>query len=113
MKVEQCDSAGATSTQRDDNRITRVGAFIRKISIDELPQLINVLLGEMSLVGQRPHALGSTAEEQIFWQVERSYWQRNALKPGITLLAQIGGFQACTETRCTKLNRKIGNGTGK
>lgn len=105
MKVEQCDGAGATSTQRDDDRITRVGAFIRKTSIDELPQLINVLLGEMSLVGPRPHALGSTAEEQLFWQVDRQYWHRHALKPGITGLAQIRGFRGATETRRDILNR--------
>ncbi|WP_022683984.1 sugar transferase [Sphingobium bisphenolivorans] len=105
MRVEQCDAAGATSTQRTDNRITRVGAFIRKTSIDELPQLINVLLGEMSLVGPRPHALGSTAEEQLFWQVDRQYWHRHALKPGITGLAQIRGFRGATETRRDILNR--------
>ncbi|MFD2427895.1 sugar transferase [Sphingobium scionense] len=105
MRVEQCDTAGATSTQRDDNRITRVGRFIRSTSIDELPQLINVLLGEMSLVGPRPHALGSTAEDQLFWQVDRQYWHRHALKPGITGLAQIRGFRGATETRRDILNR--------
>lgn len=105
MRVERCDAAGAASTQRDDDRITRVGAFIRKTSIDELPQMINVLLGEMSLVGPRPHALGSTAEEQLFWQVDRQYWHRHALKPGITGLAQIRGFRGATETRRDILNR--------
>lgn len=105
MRVEQCDAAGAASTRRDDDRITRVGAFIRKTSIDELPQLINVLLGEMSLVGPRPHALGSTAEEQLFWQVDRQYWHRHALKPGITGLAQIRGYRGATETRRDILNR--------
>ena len=105
MRVEQCDAAGAASTGRDDKRITRVGGFIRKTSIDELPQLINVLLGEMSLVGPRPHALGSTAEEQLFWQVDRQYWHRHALKPGITGLAQIRGFRGATETRRDILNR--------
>lgn len=105
MRVEQCDSAGAASTRRDDDRITRVGRFIRSTSIDELPQLINVLLGEMSLVGPRPHALGSTAEEQLFWQVDKQYWHRHALKPGITGLAQIRGFRGATETRRDILNR--------
>lgn len=105
MRVEQCDTAGAASTRRDDDRITRVGRFIRSTSIDELPQLINVLLGEMSLVGPRPHALGSTAEDQLFWQVDRQYWHRHALKPGITGLAQIRGFRGATETRRDILNR--------
>jgi len=105
MKVEQCDAEGAASTRRDDDRITRVGRFIRRTSIDELPQLINVLLGEMSLVGPRPHALGSTAEQQLFWQVDRQYWHRHALKPGITGLAQVRGFRGATETRRDILNR--------
>ncbi len=105
MRVEQCDTAGSASTRRDDDRITRVGRFIRSTSIDELPQLINVLLGEMSLVGPRPHALGSTAEDELFWQVDRQYWHRHALKPGITGLAQIRGFRGATETRRDILNR--------
>ncbi|SCW35748.1 Sugar transferase involved in LPS biosynthesis (colanic, teichoic acid) [Sphingobium faniae] len=105
MKMERCDAAGAASTQRDDDRITRIGRFIRSTSIDELPQLINVLLGEMSLVGPRPHALGSTAEQQLFWQVDRQYWHRHALKPGITGLAQVRGFRGATETRRDILNR--------
>ncbi|HAF41922.1 MAG TPA: sugar transferase [Sphingobium sp.] len=105
MRVNQAGQDGATSTRRDDDRITRVGAFIRKTSIDELPQLINVLMGEMSLVGPRPHALGSTAEDQLFWQVDRQYWHRHALKPGITGLAQIRGFRGATETRRDILNR--------
>ncbi len=105
MRVDRCDSAGAQSTQRDDDRITRVGRFIRSTSIDELPQLINVLLGEMSLVGPRPHALGSTAGDQLFWQVDRQYWHRHALKPGITGLAQIRGFRGATATSRDIMNR--------
>src|SRR3546814_14127305 len=66
MRVEATDANGARSASRDDDRITRVGKFIRATSIDELPQLINVLSGEMSLVGPRPHALGSTAGNELF-----------------------------------------------
>jgi polysaccharide biosynthesis protein PslA len=76
--------------------VTRVGRFIRKTSIDELPQLFNVLLGDMSLVGPRPHALGSRAGEKLFWEIDPSYWQRHALKPGMTGLAQIRGFRGET-----------------
>lgn len=105
MRVETCDSNGAQSTRRDDDRITRVGRLIRKTSIDELPQLINVLLGDMSLVGPRPHALGSLAGDELFWRVDRQYWHRHALKPGITGLAQIRGFRGATEHRRDILNR--------
>lgn len=105
MRVEAADAAGARSASRDDDRITRVGRFIRSTSIDELPQLFNVLLGEMSLVGPRPHALGSTAGNELFWRVDRQYWHRHALKPGITGLAQIRGFRGATNTKRDIVNR--------
>jgi exopolysaccharide biosynthesis polyprenyl glycosylphosphotransferase len=105
MRVEMTDANGARSASRDDDRITRVGKFIRATSIDELPQLINVLSGEMSLVGPRPHALGSTAGDELFWRVDRQYWHRHALKPGITGLAQIRGFRGATNTKLDIVNR--------
>lgn len=98
MRAEASDHHGALSTQRSDPRITRVGRFIRQTSIDELPQLFNVLRGEMSMVGPRPHALGSLAGEELFWEVTQAYWIRHALKPGITGLAQIRGFRGATDT---------------
>lgn len=98
MRHDKGDRKGARSTARDDDRVTRIGAFIRKTSIDELPQLINVLRSEMSIVGPRPHALGSQAGEKLFWEVDRDYWQRHALKPGLTGLAQIRGHRGATET---------------
>lgn len=105
MRVEVCDAQGARSTARDDDRITRVGAFIRKTSIDELPQLINVLRGDMSLVGPRPHALGSLAGDRLFWEVNERYWMRHALKPGITGLAQIRGYRGATVEEADLENR--------
>lgn len=96
MRVEASDADGSVSTQKDDARITRVGRFIRKTSIDELPQLINVLRSDMSLIGPRPHALGSLAGDKLFWQVNERYWLRHALKPGITGLAQVRGFRGAT-----------------
>ncbi|MFO1261053.1 MAG: exopolysaccharide biosynthesis polyprenyl glycosylphosphotransferase [Sphingomonadaceae bacterium] len=105
MRVEACDAEGNRSTARDDDRITRVGAFIRKTSIDELPQLINVLRGDMSLVGPRPHALGSLAGDKLFWEVNERYWVRHALKPGITGLAQIRGYRGATMQREDLENR--------
>lgn len=97
MRQEACDAAGAQSTRRDDDRISRFGAFIRRTSIDELPQLLNVLKGDMSIVGPRPHALGSTADDRLFWEITHRYWQRHTLKPGITGLAQVRGYRGATE----------------
>ena len=97
MREEKLDHDGHRSTARDDDRITRIGAFIRRTSIDELPQLINVLQGDMSIVGPRPHALGSRANNKFFWEVDRKYWQRHSLKPGLTGLAQVRGYRGATE----------------
>ena len=99
MKSDACDANGARSVSRDDDRVTTVGAVLRQTSVDELPQLLNVLKGEMSIVGPRPHAVGSTAEDDFFWNIDDRYWQRGAVKPGITGLAQIRGFRGATGTR--------------
>jgi exopolysaccharide biosynthesis polyprenyl glycosylphosphotransferase len=96
MRVELSDGAGHRSTARDDDRITRIGRFIRGTSIDELPQLLNVLLGDMSIVGPRPHAVGSRAADKLFWEVDHRYWHRHAAKPGLTGLAQVRGFRGAT-----------------
>lgn len=96
MRTETLDGAGDRSTSRDDDRITRLGAFIRKTSIDELPQLINVLRGDMSIVGPRPHALGSRAADKLFWEVDDRYWHRHSAKPGLTGLAQVRGYRGAT-----------------
>ncbi|WP_231639065.1 sugar transferase [Sphingomonas profundi] len=105
MRSEMCDANGNQSTRRDDDRITRVGKFIRATSIDELPQLLNVLKGDMSLVGPRPHALGSLAGMQLFWEVDQRYWHRHASKPGITGLAQIRGYRGATHESIDLTNR--------
>ncbi|MCK0129603.1 sugar transferase [Erythrobacter sp. F6033] len=97
MRTEQLDHEGNVSTARDDARITKVGAFIRRTSIDELPQLINILRGEMSIVGPRPHAISSRANNKYFWEVDGQYWQRHSLKPGLTGLAQVRGHRGATE----------------
>jgi lipopolysaccharide/colanic/teichoic acid biosynthesis glycosyltransferase len=83
---------GSTIAQacHGDARITRVGRVLRKLSLDELPQLINVLRGDMSLVGPRPHAV---AHDQLFMQLVPNYERRFAARPGITGLAQVNGLR--------------------
>jgi lipopolysaccharide/colanic/teichoic acid biosynthesis glycosyltransferase len=105
MRVEASDGAGHRSAARDDDRITRVGRFIRSTSIDELPQLFNVLKGDMSIVGPRPHALGSRAADKLFWEVDQRYWHRHAAKPGLTGLAQVRGFRGATLVEADLANR--------
>lgn len=86
-------------TLRDDPRVTRVGRFIRKTSIDELPQLINVLKGEMSIVGPRPHAVGMTTDETAVQAIVGDYAHRHRVKPGITGWAQINGSRGPVHTK--------------
>lgn len=105
MRRAQQDTHGDRSADRHDDRVTRVGKVLRRTSLDELPQLFNVLFGDMSVVGPRPHALASKAEEALFWEIDGRYWERHGIKPGITGLAQIRGFRGATETKADVLNR--------
>ena len=94
---------GIEQARRGDRRVTRVGRFIRRYSLDELPQLFNVLRGDMSLVGPRPHALG---HNEYYAALIDGYLARHRVRPGITGLAQINGFRGETDT-LDKMERRI------
>jgi Undecaprenyl-phosphate glucose phosphotransferase len=85
-------------TQHNDPRVTRLGRILRATSIDELPQLMNVLSGEMSLVGPRPHAIGMTTEEVEVHRIVGDYAHRHRMKPGLTGWAQINGSRGPVHT---------------
>jgi Undecaprenyl-phosphate glucose phosphotransferase len=85
-------------TTRDDPRVTRVGKWLRRTSLDELPQLVNVLLGDMSLVGPRPHAPHPRAGGRFFAEVVSDYALRHRVKPGMTGWAQVNGWRGETAT---------------
>ena len=106
MYVDQCDPAAARQVTRGDPRVTPVGRFIRKTSLDELPQLFNVVRGNLSLVGPRPHALGARAANTLYDQVVDGYFARHKVKPGITGWAQINGWRGETDTS-EKLQRRV------
>lgn len=87
-----------TQTVKNDPRVTRIGRFIRSSSIDELPQLFNILLGNMSLVGSRPHPVGMTAESTMVHDIVAEYAHRHRAKPGLTGWAQINGSRGPVQT---------------
>lgn len=97
------NGAEVKQATKNDPRVTKVGAFIRKTSLDELPQFINVILGNMSVVGPRPHA---TAHNEEYRQLITGYMLRHKVKPGITGLAQIRGWRGETDT-LDKMEKRV------
>lgn len=106
MYVNQNDALAAKLVTKDDPRVTPVGRFIRKTSLDELPQLFNVLKGNLSLVGPRPHALQAKAANTLYDQVVDGYFARHKVKPGITGWAQINGWRGETDTN-EKIQKRV------
>jgi Undecaprenyl-phosphate glucose phosphotransferase len=93
MYTEMADPTGRAAVTKGDPRVTPVGRFIRKTSIDELPQLFNVLKGDLSLVGPRPHAVLAQTRDRAFADVVEGYFARHRVKPGVTGWAQINGWR--------------------
>ncbi|WP_157014729.1 undecaprenyl-phosphate glucose phosphotransferase [Mesorhizobium xinjiangense] len=98
MYVDECDPSAKQSVTRNDPRVTRVGRFIRKTSIDELPQFFNALFGGLSLVGPRPHAVAAQSHNRLYTEVVDGYFARHRVKPGVTGWAQINGWRGELDT---------------
>lgn len=108
MYADRCDAAGIAQATANDNRVTRIGAFIRRTSVDELPQLINVLRGDMSLVGPRPHVPGMQAAGMDYQDLVPHYAFRQSMRPGLTGWAQCQGLRGPTTDQIRAL-RRIGH----
>ena len=93
MFTDMSDHDAKKAVTKNDPRVTRVGKFIRKTSIDELPQLVNVIKGSLSLVGPRPHAVNAHTQNQLWDEVVDGYFGRHKVKPGVTGWAQINGWR--------------------
>ncbi|WP_159586304.1 undecaprenyl-phosphate glucose phosphotransferase [Chelativorans xinjiangense] len=98
MYADQCDPTARKAVTKGDPRVTRVGRFIRRTSIDELPQFFNALFGSLSLVGPRPHAVAAEAHNRLFDEVVDGYFARHRVKPGVTGWAQINGWRGELDT---------------
>ncbi|MCX5568639.1 undecaprenyl-phosphate glucose phosphotransferase [Kaistia nematophila] len=106
MYHHMSDPAAKVAVTKGDARVTRIGRFIRRTSLDELPQLVNVLRGELSLVGPRPHAVNAHTENRLWDEVVDGYFARHKVKPGVTGWAQINGWRGEVDTP-EKIRRRV------
>lgn len=98
MYIDKTDAGAAKLVTKNDSRVTKVGKFIRKTSLDELPQFLNVLKGQLSIVGPRPHATEAKAQNKLYYEAVEGYFARHRVRPGITGWAQIHGWRGETDT---------------
>lgn len=105
--ADRSDQTGVKQTVANDNRVTPLGRVLRRTNIDELPQLINILLGQMSLVGPRPHAMGMLADGVVYEKLISAYPLRHLVTPGLTGLAQVRGFRGPTTGRFAARGRLL------
>ena len=106
MRTDMADEAAERLVTRADKRVTRIGRLLRRTSIDELPQLWNVIAGNMSLVGPRPHALRAKAADKLYDEAVAAYAARHKVKPGMTGWAQVNGWRGETDT-IEKIEKRV------
>jgi Undecaprenyl-phosphate glucose phosphotransferase len=106
LRHEMADPLARTQVTKNDSRVTRVGRFIRRTSIDELPQIVNVLRGELSLVGPRPHAVTGHLANTLYEEAIEGYFARHKVKPGVTGWAQVNGWRGETDT-AEKIEQRV------
>ena len=106
MRHDDRDDLAEVLVTKNDRRVTRLGAVLRRTSLDELPQLLNILKGDMALVGPRPHAIKAKACGRLYAEVAARYAARHNAKPGLTGWAQVNGWRGETDSE-EKIRKRV------